>query len=366
MTVSIIIPTRNRAKSLECTLSSVAMAIHGQVDAEVLIIDNGSPGSTAELVSRFQSQFGSGKWRYFLEPIPGLLSGRHRGAAEADGEILAFLDDDVILSPGWLEGLRGSFRDSSVALVGGPSLPRFEGPPPAWLGSFWRTSADGRRSLGELSLLEIPTQHPVEIEPDMVWGLNFAIRRDVFVESGGFHPDCVPSQLQHFQGDGETGLSQKVRQLGLRAIHHPAVAVQHQIGRDRLSIEYFEARHFYQGVCDSFTALRSSGCKFSEEEPDRCGGQSRGVKNIIRRFFGRSLRSQAVPGASCAADDASPQERCRKAWQHGFDFHQESARRSDVLRQWIMKPDYFDYNYPILEPDFVVPDRNVHGPSKEQ
>ena len=200
----------------------------------------------------------------------------------------------------------------------------------------------------------------------MVWGLNFAIRRDVFVEAGGFHPDCVPPNLQHFQGDGESGLGHKVRELGLKAIHHPAVGVQHLIGQDRLSIEYFETRHFYQGVCDSFTALRSSGCKFADEEPDRCGGQSRGVKNIIRRFFGRSLCSQAVPGSSRAADGASPQERCLDARQRGFNFHQECARRSELLRKWIMKPNYFDYSYPILEPDFVVPDRQVHGPSQEQ
>ena len=340
--------------------------VQGHADVEVLVVDNGSTDSTAVLVANFQERFSAERLQYFLEPIPGLLSGRHRGAVESSGDILAFLDDDVILSPDWFTGLRTSFQDSSVGLVGGPSFPCFEGPTPDWLDSFWKTSDDGRRWLGELSLLEVPTEHPFEIEPEMVWGLNFAIRRDAFVKAGGFHPDCVPAELQHFQGDGETGLSQKLRLLGLKAVYHPAVAVEHQIGRDRLCIEYFEARHFYQGVCDSFTALRSSGCRFVDEQHGHHVEQSRGAIGRIRAFFRRPFRRPPNSPLREESEAASPHERCRQARQRGFRFHQECARRSCTLRQWIMKPDYFDYNYPTLEPEFVVPQRQVHAPSQGQ
>jgi len=45
---------------------------------------------------------------------------------EAQGEILAFLDDDVILVPSWLKALHVVFRDRDVGLLGGPSLPLYE------------------------------------------------------------------------------------------------------------------------------------------------------------------------------------------------------------------------------------------------
>ena len=64
--------------------------------------------------------------RYLLEPEPGLLSGRHRGALESDGEILVFLDDDIEATAGYLHAILDAFKDPAVQLVGGPNLPRYE------------------------------------------------------------------------------------------------------------------------------------------------------------------------------------------------------------------------------------------------
>jgi GT2 family glycosyltransferase len=45
--------------------------------------------------------------------------------------------------------------------------------------------------------------------------------KDTLFALSGFHPDCVPANLQQFQGDGETGLSIKAREKGYRAIYQP-------------------------------------------------------------------------------------------------------------------------------------------------
>src|SRR4029077_15714003 len=105
-----------------------------------------------------------------------------------------------------------------VALVGGPSLPEYEVEPPEWLESLWHYDADGRRTLGALSLIDSgPAIRPED--PIYIWGLNFSIRREVFVKCGGFHPDTVPAPLQRYQGDGETGLSLKLKAAGFRTLY---------------------------------------------------------------------------------------------------------------------------------------------------
>lgn len=61
--------------------------------------------------------------RYVAEPRPGLAHARNRGAAVAQGEIVAFTDDDVRVDPDWLGFLVAGFERPTVACVTGLILP---------------------------------------------------------------------------------------------------------------------------------------------------------------------------------------------------------------------------------------------------
>jgi glycosyltransferase involved in cell wall biosynthesis len=153
--ISIVIPTFNRAAQLARTLTSIAREVPASNAAvEVIVVDNGSTDATEAAYKTVTGDFPKRNWRYVYEPMPGLLSGRHRGANEAQGEILAYLDDDVVLRASWLDGLVDAFGNPEVALVGGPSLPEYEAQPPGWLESLWHYDGDGRRTLFELSLID--------------------------------------------------------------------------------------------------------------------------------------------------------------------------------------------------------------------
>ena len=67
------------------------------------------------------------------------------------------------------------------------------------------------------------------VDPSYIWGLNFCITKEVFEHCGGFHPDCLPNPLQRYQGDGETGLANKIRDAGFTCVYHPGLAVKHVI-----------------------------------------------------------------------------------------------------------------------------------------
>ena len=126
MRCSIIIPTCNRALSLQRTLESVLPQAGRHDDVEVLVIDNASSDETARVVARSDSV------RYLFEKEPGLHNGRHKGLRESRGDLLCFLDDDVVVLPGWLDGVLDVFRDEKVVLAGGRIVPRFESDPPGW------------------------------------------------------------------------------------------------------------------------------------------------------------------------------------------------------------------------------------------
>ena len=83
MFISVIVPTFNRAAFLERSLNSIAETLSGSRDVEVLIIDNGSTDGTASVCRNAKQNHPRIRWRYFRELMPGLLSGRHRGAKKA-------------------------------------------------------------------------------------------------------------------------------------------------------------------------------------------------------------------------------------------------------------------------------------------
>jgi glycosyltransferase involved in cell wall biosynthesis len=341
---SIIIPTYNRMVQLRRTLHSIATAVRSSDPVEILVIDNGSIDKTSRVVDEVRERFARHCWRYIHDGMPGLLSGRHRGAKEARGKILAYLDDDVVVSPTWLEGLNEAFRDPKVVLVGGPSLPEYEVVPPPWLEDLW-WQFGGDRLCGSLSLLDLGAAAK-PVDPCLVWGLNFSIRKEVLYACGGFHPDCIPASLQRYQGDGETGLSLKIREKGLLALYHPAVALKHVIPGSRLTAQAFARRAFYQGVSDSYTRIRRE-CAVPTVWTSWKEGL-RPIKNKLhdayRLWKGETSVTRSRP--ITAEGKTVRNVLMARAYMNGIAFHQSEVRNDATLFDWVIRSNYFDYNLP--------------------
>jgi len=99
---TIIIPTRNRANYLSSSILSLTKQTYPASHFEIIIVDNGSTDNTKEISKKLISKYTDNRINYIYEPEPGLLSGRHRGAFEAKGDILIFIDDDIIAYNYWL------------------------------------------------------------------------------------------------------------------------------------------------------------------------------------------------------------------------------------------------------------------------
>lgn len=86
-------------------------------------------------------EFAGGRLRlvYCVEPEQNIARARNRAVAAADGDYLAFIDDDEFPGEGWLAGLLATCRSRGAAGVLAPVLPHFDTPPPRWVlaGSFF-------------------------------------------------------------------------------------------------------------------------------------------------------------------------------------------------------------------------------------
>jgi glycosyltransferase involved in cell wall biosynthesis len=142
-----------------------ALAHQDYPDYEVIVIDDGSTDSTAEIASRFDVQLVS-------TPNQGLSAARNEGLAHASGEIVAYIDDDAYPDQDWLRYLGWIYMTGDLAGAGGPNLP-----PPG----------DGRTA--ELVALAPGGPNHVlrsDTEAEHVPGCNSSYRTDALRAVGGY------------------------------------------------------------------------------------------------------------------------------------------------------------------------------------
>jgi glycosyltransferase involved in cell wall biosynthesis len=165
--ITVVVPTRGRAAYLEVTLDSLRRQRTG-IPYEVLVIDDGATDATPEVAARH----GARLIRHGERRNANVA--RNTGVREAQADLLAFLDDDVFIPPGWLEALtEGAARYPDAEAFGGPIRPRLEGNPPRSCG----------REDPPITSLDLG---PEDCEAEMVWGANFAVRRSAVERIGPF------------------------------------------------------------------------------------------------------------------------------------------------------------------------------------
>ena len=171
--LSVVIPTRNpHPERLRRTLTALAAQTLSRAQWETLLVDNASDcpwDPPAELVAVLPG------FQRLHEPHPGLTPARLCGIRAARGDVLVFADDDNILAPGYLAAVLRLFGDHpGLAAAGGPVLPEWEKPPPAWTREFHGLLA--LRDLGPAPL--IAAGSPAAPWPDFApVGAGLAVRR---------------------------------------------------------------------------------------------------------------------------------------------------------------------------------------------
>jgi glycosyltransferase involved in cell wall biosynthesis len=113
--VSVIIPTYKHRDYVSLTLDSVFKQTF--TDYEVIVINDGSPDDTGEVLRPFIEQ---NRIRYIEQENGGQARARNRGLAEAKGEFIAFLDDDDLWPVDKLEWQVAALREQpAVGVIGG-------------------------------------------------------------------------------------------------------------------------------------------------------------------------------------------------------------------------------------------------------
>jgi glycosyltransferase involved in cell wall biosynthesis len=333
--LSIIIPTAGRTLSIKYAINSLLRIKPESYNAEIIVIDNNFNNDLSKDLYEYCKKI-QNRVRYFRETSPGLTAARHRGALESKGEILTFIDDDIEVSELWLKNIINIFNLSDIALVGGPSIPKFTCSIPIWFWDYLKPTQYGGWMCGWLSLLDIG-HDVIDINPNYIWGLNFSIKKTVLYSCGGFHIDLVPKEMQNMQGDGETGLTMKIKAAGYKALYSKDVLIFHHCGSDRLNIEYFKKRAYFQGVCDSYTQIRN----YDKDSKNT----TRNIRSLLYgeiKKYGSFLKKSNNIKKNGSIEGVRAMNETDKAYREGWLFHQNEVNINSSLYNWIKRDNYLN------------------------
>jgi glycosyltransferase involved in cell wall biosynthesis len=169
----------------------------------------------------------------------GLSGGRNTGVRAARGDVLAFLDDDAVAAPDWLEHLLAPYRDPTVIGVGGSIEPLWPGVRPRFMPDEfdWVVGCTYRGMPTTTS----PVRNLI--------GANMSVRRDVFDAVGGFRTDVGRVGTRPL-GCEETELCIRAAQRMPRTqiVFEPRARVRHRVTDERAGWRYFRSRCWSEGL----------------------------------------------------------------------------------------------------------------------
>ena len=226
--VDIAICTWNRDALLAQTLDSVLnLCVPDSVSLTVLIVDNNSVDDTPAVIESFSARIGAQTSVVALrESNQGHTFSRNTAIDAATGELLLWTDDDVIVSPNWVElYVAAAENDAETSFWGSVIEPIFPGGQPVWVEQNWDIlkGCFADRDLGDEPLAFNPTRLP--------YGANFAIRTEIqkqfrFATELGRRGNVV-------LGEDEIDLFHRLLAQGHSGNWLPGVVVEHLIPPER-------------------------------------------------------------------------------------------------------------------------------------
>jgi GT2 family glycosyltransferase len=231
---TIIIPTKDRLDAIIKLLDSLRKLRElERIQPEIIIGDNNSTDETWEVLQR-ESRNYPVDLRLIRVTTPGKSAVMNEAICAATGGILAFLDDDVIVDPGWLQSINHFLKNNRYLVAQGviriPS-PEAEDPQINRLLDRYRT----------IPRLEYG---PEKQSVDSLNGANLVIYKEVFDRIGHFDQRLGPGAAGTSE---DVELARRIVRAGFKIGYMRQAIVYHRVERSRLTDEYFKSLHRRQG-----------------------------------------------------------------------------------------------------------------------
>lgn len=244
--LSLVIPTHNRAAQLVAALESVVRQDLPPHVWECVVVNNNSTDDTVMRFEEFAGAHPEIGLRLVSEPGHGVSYARNRGLREVRAPLVAFIDDDERVNPGFLRAYLDFFDTHPEAVVaGGRIIAEYPTGRPDWMSKY----------------VEMPIANPMDfgdaVRPfpagRVPGGGNMAFRRAGLEGFGGFDPSLGRANGELIGGE-ENDFFERLRRGGETIWYVPGAVMWHIIPPSKLTEEYFRRLSRNVGVSQRLRA----------------------------------------------------------------------------------------------------------------
>lgn len=239
----------------------------------MVVVDNSDDLSACEGIANFD--LASNVTLVESHP-PGLSRARNRAVELCETRYIAFLDDDAIPSPPWLNTIVEAFRNQPEAVVvAGPIVPIWPAARPEWLPLRYESC---------LTILDYgPNDHWLG-NNEYAWGANISFDLKPLREAGGFNNGLGRVGARILLSGEELQIQNALRARGHRFWYASRAEVAHQVSENRLRRNWFRSRMAWQSVSEHMEEPAQVHLDWARNEITRIG-KVLGLEDGLHRLF---------------------------------------------------------------------------------
>ena len=228
--LTVAICTKDRPDNLTRCLNSL-LKLQEKSYFEILVVDNApSDQRTQDVVAALPTV------RYVREPKPGLDFARNLAISAATGEILAYIDDDVVVDRQWLDGLKEAWGENPDASAFTGLILPFELNTEAQI--LFELAGGFRRGFEKIRYGQVLPGNELYPCGSGIFGAgcNMAFRRDMLIKLGGF--DEALDTGAPLPGGGDLDIFYRVIRAGYVLVYEPRYLIYHQHRRETAKLRH--------------------------------------------------------------------------------------------------------------------------------
>ncbi len=240
MDVSIVLATYKRQDILKKTLESFSQFDCTSLEWELWVVDNAGDSATEKVVQAWAYKL---PVNYLVELEVGKNNALNSVLDKVQGQLIVFTDDDIIVTPDWLQQLwQGAQRWPEHMVFGGRILPH-------WPEGFQPHDTKNPFLIGAYAIADWDHSEG-EYEPKKVFGPNMTVRKKIFDDGWRFNTDIGPSQKKNYIMGSETEFVLRLFEAGHPPVYLPEALVYHQIRPEQMSSKWLLQRALRAGRGD--------------------------------------------------------------------------------------------------------------------